>query len=49
MKYDLAGKANQDKKRYAQLKEMHINDFIDNKTQGKQLSCLFKVNGVFIP
>lgn len=30
MKYDLAGKANQDKKTYAALKELHVNDFIDS-------------------
>ena len=29
MKYELADKANQDKKAYAALKELHINDFID--------------------
>ena len=29
MKYHLAEKANQDKKRYAKLKELHINEFID--------------------
>ncbi|MFY0689606.1 MAG: GrpB family protein [Cyclobacteriaceae bacterium] len=30
MKYELAAKANQDKKRYAALKELHVNDFIDS-------------------
>ncbi len=29
MKYDLADKAGQDKKLYAELKEKHVNDFID--------------------
>jgi hypothetical protein len=29
MKYELAEKANQDKKTYAALKEKYINDFID--------------------
>ncbi|WP_299438371.1 GrpB family protein [uncultured Aquimarina sp.] len=29
MKYELAEKANQDKKRYAALKELNVNDFID--------------------
>jgi GrpB-like predicted nucleotidyltransferase (UPF0157 family) len=29
MKYELAEKANQDKKQYAALKELNINDFID--------------------
>jgi GrpB-like predicted nucleotidyltransferase (UPF0157 family) len=30
MKYDLAKKANQDRKIYAALKELHVNDFIDS-------------------
>jgi len=30
MKYDLAEKANQDKKLYAELKELNVNDFIDS-------------------
>jgi len=30
MKYDLAGKANQDRKAYAILKELYVNDFIDS-------------------
>jgi len=30
MKYELAKKANQDKKVYAVLKELHVNDFIDS-------------------
>lgn len=30
MKYDLAAKANQNKKLYADLKESHVNDFIDS-------------------
>jgi GrpB-like predicted nucleotidyltransferase (UPF0157 family) len=29
MKYELAEKANQDKKNYANLKELHVNEFID--------------------
>jgi GrpB-like predicted nucleotidyltransferase (UPF0157 family) len=29
MKYELAKKANQDRKKYAELKELHVNDFID--------------------
>jgi len=29
MKYELAEKAHQDKKVYAALKELHVNDFID--------------------
>jgi hypothetical protein len=30
MKYELAEKANQDRKLYAALKELHVNDFIDS-------------------
>jgi len=30
MKYDLAEKAHQDRKIYAELKELHVNDFIDS-------------------
>lgn len=30
MKYELAEKANQDRKVYADLKELHVNDFIDS-------------------
>ncbi len=30
MKYELAEKANQDRKKYAELKELNINDFIDS-------------------
>jgi hypothetical protein len=30
MKYELAIKANQDRKLYATLKELHTNDFIDS-------------------
>lgn len=30
MKYELAEKANQDKKNYAELKEVNVNDFIDS-------------------
>ena len=30
MKYELAEKANQDRKKYAILKELHVNDFIDS-------------------
>ena len=29
LKYELAEKANQDRKKYAELKELHVNDFID--------------------
>ena len=30
MKYDMAEKANQDRKKYQALKEQYINDFIDS-------------------
>ena len=30
MKYELAEKANQDRKKYAALKELYVNDFIDS-------------------
>ncbi|MES2652641.1 MAG: GrpB family protein [Bacteroidota bacterium] len=30
MKYELAEKANQDRKKYAELKELNVNDFIDS-------------------
>ena len=30
MKYELAEKANQDRKAYAVLKELNVNDFIDS-------------------
>lgn len=30
MKYELAAKANQDRKKYAELKEISVNDFIDS-------------------
>ncbi|WP_072008573.1 GrpB family protein [Hymenobacter sp. IS2118] len=36
MKYALADKANQDRKLYAALKELHINDFIDSITDVTQ-------------
>ncbi|RZK55775.1 MAG: hypothetical protein EOO91_13415, partial [Pedobacter sp.] len=29
MKYELAEKANQERKKYAELKELHVNKFID--------------------
>lgn len=42
MKYELAELANQDKKIYAELKELHVNDFIDSiieneKTNSQQM------------
>ena len=30
MKYELAKKADQDKKKYTELKEQYVNDFIDD-------------------
>ena len=30
MKYEIAEKANQDRKKYAELKEKNVNDFIDS-------------------
>ena len=49
MKYELAKKANQDKKVYAILKELHANDFIDSiieeeKTNAQQ--CIGKIRGL---
>ena len=38
MKYELAAKANQDKKVYADLKENNINDFIDSIIESEKLS-----------
>ncbi len=39
MKYELAIRAQQDRKRYAELKELHINDFIDSVIEAeKQLN-----------
>ncbi len=35
MKYDLAEKANQDRKKYAALKELYLNDFIDSIVEKK--------------
>lgn len=37
MKYDLAEKANQDKKQYAQLKEMYTHNFIDKIIEQERL------------
>ena len=30
MKYELAEKSNQDRKKYQELKELYVNDFIDS-------------------
>lgn len=39
MKYELADRAKQGRKRYAELKELHINDFIDSVIEAeKQLN-----------
>jgi GrpB-like predicted nucleotidyltransferase (UPF0157 family) len=46
IKYELAEKANQDRKVYASLKELHVNDFIDSiieeekRTHNKRLVCI---------
>lgn len=41
MKYELADKAAQDKKRYAELKELNVNDFIDSIIE-KERKDLYK-------
>lgn len=39
MKHELAARAKQDRKRYAELKELHINDFVDSVVEAeKQLN-----------
>ncbi len=38
MKYALAARANQDRKRYAALKELHANDFIDSVIEAERQS-----------
>ena len=43
MKYELAEKANQDKKKYAALKELHVNNFIDSIIE-KEKNGLLKFN-----
>jgi GrpB-like predicted nucleotidyltransferase (UPF0157 family) len=43
MKYELAEKANQDRKKYAALKELCVNDFIDSIIEkGRTSSALFR-------
>lgn len=37
IKYKLAEKANQDKKQYAELKELHVSDFIDTIIEKEQI------------
>ncbi|MGB3467475.1 MAG: GrpB family protein [Cyclobacteriaceae bacterium] len=43
MKYDLAKKANQDKKLYAELKELHVNDFIDSIIEKEKTNAQHQV------
>jgi GrpB-like predicted nucleotidyltransferase (UPF0157 family) len=38
MKYELANRAGQDKKRYAELKELNVNDFIDSIIEKERIS-----------
>jgi GrpB-like predicted nucleotidyltransferase (UPF0157 family) len=38
MKYELAKQANQDKKKYAELKEQHVNDFIDSIIEKEKMT-----------
>jgi GrpB-like predicted nucleotidyltransferase (UPF0157 family) len=38
MKYDLAEKAGQNKKRYAELKELNMNEFIDSIIEKERLT-----------
>ena len=38
MKYELAEKANQDRKIYAQLKELNVNDFIDSIIEEEKIN-----------
>jgi len=39
MKYELAEKANQDKKVYAELKELNVNDFIDSIIEEEKINA----------
>ena len=39
MKYGLAEKANQDKKKYAELKELYVNYFIDSIIEKEKNEC----------
>lgn len=39
MKYDLAHKSNQNRKIYAALKELYVNDFIDSITQKEKVNA----------
>lgn len=49
MKYELAEKASQDKKIYASLKELHINDFIDSiiEEEKRTVKSNRRCNGVY--
>jgi GrpB-like predicted nucleotidyltransferase (UPF0157 family) len=40
MKYELAEMACQDKKRYAELKELNVNDFIDSIVEKERAAVL---------
>ena len=44
MKYQLAEKANQDKKRYAQLKELNVNQFIDDIIEKEKNATLHRLH-----
>ncbi|MCV9386019.1 GrpB family protein [Reichenbachiella ulvae] len=39
MKYELAEQAHQDKKRYAELKELHVNDFINSIIESEKTNA----------
>jgi len=48
MKYELAEKANQDKKIYAELKELNVNDFIDSiieKEKNERTTTVWQYGG----
>lgn len=40
MKYEMAEKANQDRKKYQELKEQYINDFIDSIIASEKMNLL---------
>lgn len=42
MKYKLAEEAHQNKKKYAELKELNINDFIDAIIEKEKNECTTK-------
>lgn len=45
MKYELADRANQNKQRYAELKELHVNDFIDSVIEAERQHIHNSKNG----